>query len=633
MCGIVGVLHRNRRPVSQRVLDRMTDRLAHRGPDDRGTFVDGELGLGHRRLSIIDLSKAGHGPMMSDDERYVITYNGEVYNFLELRAELEARGHVFRSNTDTEVVLNAYRQWGPQAVNRFNGMFAFGIWDRKERTLFLARDRYGIKPIYVTEGAFGVAFASEVKAFLDLPGFEPEVDPNGLKEYLSFQNFFSDRTLFKNVRLMPPASYATYRTDFGGDSEPVTYWDFDFRDRVEPVSHDEDVEVLDRLFSQAVNRQLVTDRTVGAYLSGGLDSGAITAVAAQNIPNIRSFTVGFGMHAVSGMELGFDEREQAELMSYTFQTEHYQMVLKSGDMERCMGELVWHLEEPRVGQSYPNYYAAKLAGKFDRVVLAGTGGDELFAGYPWRYYRAVNNTDFDTYVRKYFEYWQRMLSPEEFARVTGPVNGESKDYSALEQFRDVFKQKRQDSLRPEDYVNLSLHLEAKTFLHGLLVVEDKLSMAHSLESRVPFLDNDLVDYAQHVPIHSKLANLRQIIELDENEPGPKAEKYFTKTNDGKNILRQVLQRYVPDRIANGVKQGFSAPDATWFKGDSIDFVRDRLLAKNAPLYDYLDQHAVVGLVNEHLAGEKNRRLMVWAFLYLDMFMERFMSGGHRAGAD
>ena len=622
MCGIAGLIGVDGRPVSPAVLQRMTDAIAHRGPDGEGHWVDGNVGFGHRRLAIIDLSPAGHQPMLSADQRYVLIYNGEIYNFRELRAELETHGHQFRSRTDSEVVLNALVQWGTGALDRFNGMFAFALWDRKERTLLLARDRYGIKPLYYALNGEWLAFGSEQKAILASRQIEDKLDTAGLFEYLTFQNIFTDRTLVDGVRLLPPGHYATFDAGGGASSLKVEqYWDFDFHEPGDPASDEEYREELDRLFRQAVTRQMVTDVELGSYLSGGMDSGSITAIAATSYPCLKTFTCGFDLSSASGIELAYDERARAERMSYCFGTEQYEMVLKAGDMERAMGRLAYHLEEPRVGQSYPNFYAAQLASKFVKVVMSGAGGDELFGGYPWRYYRAVNVAGFDDYVDRYYAFWQRMLTDEERSAVFAPIAGEVADVDTREIFRSVFRHHDDRLNAPETYINHSLYFEAKTFLHGLLVVEDKLSMAHSLESRVPFLDNDLVDFAMRCPVHLKLNNLADVMRIDENEPGDKSAKFFGKTKDGKQILRDVMRSFIPPEIADAEKQGFSAPDASWFKGESIDFVRERLLDRDSALYDVLDRGAVHRLVGQHLDGEKNRRLLIWSLLNLSQLME------------
>ncbi len=627
MCGVAGYVQLDGAPVSRALLQRMTDAIAHRGPDGEGHWIEGPVGLGHRRLAIIDRSPAGQQPMISADHRYVISYNGEIYNFQEIRAELEALGYWFRSRTDTEVALHALAHWGPDALVRFNGMFALAFWDRKDRCLLLARDRYGIKPLYVSQQGSRFAFASEQKAILTHPEFRRELDSPALLEYFTFQNIFTDRTLLKDVQLLPAGHYASLTLDVPNPQlVRKCYWDYRFHDPDQPASKQDYLEELDRLFRQAVNRQLVSDVEIGAYLSGGMDSGAITAVAARSFSNLKSFTCGFDLSSASGIELAFDERGKAEAMSACFKTEHYEMVLKAGDMERCLPKLAWHLEEPRVGQSYPNYYAAQLASKFVKVVLSGGGGDELFGGYPWRYYRAVHNQDFEHYIDQYYVFWQRLIPNSVLPKVFAPIWNDVRHVWTRDIFRDVFLTHDNELRRPEDYINHSLYFEAKTFLHGLFVVEDKLSMAHGLEARVPFMDNDLVDFAMACPVGLKLNNLQHVVRLNENEAGNKPQKYFQKTNDGKQILRDVMGTYIPASIVQAEKQGFSSPDASWFKGESIDFVKSRLLDRDSSIYEFLDHAEIAKLIGDHLEGRENRRLLIWSLLSFEQWTRSVLPG-------
>lgn len=655
MCGIVGALSLNRPTINVNYIKSMADKIAHRGPDDAGYLCfhtgarhnkkisfyqnltdekfkniedmlptiesnsaqrelhshDYDLYMGHRRLSILDVSYAGHQPMSDLSKNIWIAYNGEIYNFKELRIELEELGHRFKSQTDTEAIIYAYIEWGIECIKRFNGMFAFSLYDNFNKKFYLCRDRYGIKPVYyhITQDKTFI-YASEIKSILEYKDYKSEVDKEALLEYFTFQNIFTNKTLHKNIQILEAGHY--FEIDLlSKEIEKKQYWDFDFSQPETIKDEREYIEELDRLFTQAVHRQLISDVPVGSYLSGGMDSGSITAIASNHFQKsndfLKTFTVGFDLSSASGMELSFDERAKSEYMSYMFKTEHYEMVLKSGDMERCMNNFAYHLEEPRVGQSYPNYYASKLASKFVKVVLSGAGGDELFAGYPWRYYKAVNNDSFDNYIDKYYGFWKRLIPNKDIQNVFSPILKDTKVWTK-DIFANVFKTPV-NVQTPEEYINHSLYFEAKTFLHGLLVVDDKLSMAHSLETRVPFLDNDLVDFAQKIPVKFKLANLNKVIKMDENEIGK-----MQKTNDGKVILRKAMSKYIPEDIHKAVKQGFSSPDNSWFKGESIDFVKAKLLNSDANIYKYMDKDATQKLINEHLEGKQNRRLFVWSLL-------------------
>ena len=611
MCGIAGIINFNRQPVAHNQIKAMTDTLIHRGPDGEGQYIDEFFGLGHRRLAIIDLSPAGHQPMQTSDGQFTISYNGEVYNFKEIRIELEALGYHFHSNADTEVVLNAYAEWGGGCVEKFNGMFAFAIWDKKEKQLFLARDRYGIKPLYyhLTDQHF--IFASEIKAIISSGLYASILDKEGLVEYLTFQNFFTDKTLFQGVQMLMPGHYAFVSAS--GKLEKKQYWDFNFCGSLK-ITETEAVEETDRLFKQAVQRQLISDVPINAYLSGGIDSGAITMIASQLIPHMKTFTIGFDLSSASGLELSFDERAKAEHISYLAKTEHYEMVLKAGDMERCMDKYVWHLEEPRVGQSYPNYYAAKLASKFGKVVLSGAGGDEFFGGYPWRYFYTDSSTDFDDFIGRYYLKWQRLIPNGLLKELIEPIYDDVKHIRTRDIFASVFKDIKKEKLTPDECVNYSLYLEAKTFLHGLLVVEDKLSMAHNLETRVPFLDNDLVDFAMKIPASMKITDHTGTANENDLLSKMKAHK------NGKRVLRKTLSKYLDKQVIDNTKQGFSSPDASWFRGESIEYVKKEL--SNIPAIFASD--TVKNIFEEHTSGLKNNRLAIWSLLYLKKILNIFL---------
>ncbi len=624
MCGIAGFINLDGAPASKEILQLMTDAIAHRGPDGEGHWCGQMVGLGHRRLAIIDRSSFGSQPMVSQNGRYILTYNGEIYNYKEIRQKLRSQGYSFNGESDTEVVLTALQHWGTSAIPMFNGMFALAFYDEKEKKLLLARDRYGIKPLYYSIQKKSFRFASEQKSIFADSHFSRNLNKEALLEYFTFQNIFSDQTLLKDISILPPGHFAqlTLKRGSSPNFDITQYWDFNFNDPKEKIDEAESVEEFNRLFTEAVNRQLVGDVEVGAYLSGGIDSGSITSVAAEELSYIKTFTCGFDMSSASGIELTFDERVRAEALSAFFKTEHYQTVLKAGDMERCLPSLAWHLEEPRVGQSYPNYYAAKLASRFVKVVLSGTGGDELFGGYPWRYYQSAASGNSENYIAEYYKTWQRLLPNVDIQKAFLPIWPDVKDVWTQEVFRNVFSSFDTNETSPEYFINQSLYFEAKTFLHGLLIVEDKLSMAHGLENRVPFLDNDLVDFAMSCPISQKLNDIHNLQDLDENLAGNKRERFFKKTNDGKQLLRKAMAKKIPKEILSLPKQGFSSPDASWFRGESIEFVKKKLFYDDAVIFEFLDRSTIHRLVEEHLNGVKNRRLLIWSLLNVNEWVEQ-----------
>ncbi len=622
MCGIVGICNLNGEPVAERLVRELTAAIAHRGPDGEGAHVDGGVGLGNRRLAIIDLSPAGAQPLASEDGDVVVTHNGEIYNFRELRAELENCGHRFRSHTDTEVIVHAYEEWGDAFLERLRGMFAFALHDRPRRRLLLARDRLGIKPVYWHFRDGTLVFASEVKALLRHPRVRAGLCYEALAEYFTFQNTFTDLTLFDGIRILPPASTLTLELEEGAAPQIRTYWDLRFDTGTDSGSAD---EVRDR-FVEAVTRQLVSDVPVGAYLSGGMDSGSIVAVATRGLPRLSTFTGGFDLSSASGLELGFDERAQAEVLANALKTEHYEVVMHAGDMEWVLPELVWHLEDLRVGQSYPNYYAARLASRFVKVVLSGGGGDELFGGYPWRYYRGGEDGGDDAFFRGYYAYWQRLIPDEDRAELFAPDTlGRLAGHSTFDVFRSVFEGWDRGFATIEDRIDASLYFELKTFLHGLLVVEDKLSMAHSLETRVPFLDEDLVALALRLPTRAKLGQLEAFERVDENVIGKRL-LYEQRRADGKAILREAMVPLLPAAVTARRKVGFSAPDASWFRGESIDYVSRLLGDRNAALYAFLRPKYVERALDEHCSGRVNHRLLIWSLLSFEWWCKIFLEG-------
>lgn len=620
MCGICGFVNLNDERASIEILKRMTDAIAHRGPDGEGQVVNGPVALGHRRLSIQDLTDNASQPMTSSNGRYTITYNGEIYNFPQMREELGSLGYHFKSTGDTEVLLCAYAQWGEKCLNRINGMYAFAVYDAKDKQLFCARDRYGIKPFYyaLVNGVF--LFASEQKAIYEHPSFKHEMDYDGLVEYFTFQNILSNRTLEKQIKTLPPGCQFTVKlSEPNQDINVERYWDFRFHGVDQHTSEDEYAEELDSLLVKAVQRQLISDAEVGCFLSGGMDSGTITCIASRSIPHIKTFTCGYDMSTASGNEIDFDERKRTEIMAHTFQTEHYEMVLQASDIERSLAKVCWHNEEPRVGQTYTNYYISGLASKFVKVAFSGTGGDELFGGYPWRYYRGMNASNFDEFARGYYTFWQRLIPTDLLKEALAPISG-LYTTDPYEVFRAVFNGHDNPLKTPEDYINHSLYFEAKTFLPGMLMVEDKLTMAHGLESRVPLLDNTLVDFAMKLPVQYKLKDLPEMLQYTKNNADIMKQGYFTRTNQGKYLLRKTMEKYIPKTIDRAHKQGFSAPDETWFRDECASYVRSVIYNNNARMWDILDRKTIQKLTDEHMKDGVNRRLLIWSLLNFEQLL-------------
>ncbi len=626
MCGIVGVLNLNREAVYRNELKVMAAQIQHRGPDGKGYYVKNNIGLAHRRLAILDVTEKGAQPMGSKNGDWVIVFNGCIYNFSELKHELKTKGHIFLSETDTEVICEGLAEYGVSFFERLNGMFAIAAWNTKEKKLYLSRDRFGIKPLYYWFNGKTVCFSSEIKAIIKHPDYKIDVDLSALNEYFTFQNIFSYNTLFKGVTMLPPAN--TVEID-----ENTTYvkhnswWDYDFTNTDELMSFEFAKKETKRLFKQAVTRQMIADVPVGAYLSGGMDSGSITAVASEHVDRLSTFTCGFDMNSVTGREVNFDERRDAELMANHFKTEQFEQVMNAGDIRWSLPKLVYHLEDLRVGMSYPNYYISRLASKFVKVCLQGTGGDELFGGYPWRYYKVFDSLDKEEFFDQYYDFWQRLVPDSKKKEL---FTKEVYDNIDIKEPRKVFERvfTFNEKLKydtPEQHINNSLYFEIKTFLPGLFLVGDKLAMAHGLEERFPFMDNDLVDFAMKVPVKHKLGNLeKEIQQIDENTE--KKKKVYREYDDGKNVLRKAMMDFIPDEIINRKKQGFSAPDESWYRGENAKYVKELLMGEDAISTKYINKDYIHRIVKEHIEQNINHRLLIWSFMNFEWWCRIFLNG-------
>lgn len=631
MCGICGVVGQADEPVIKNMLAAM----AHRGPDDEGIYVAdaaaGErLALGHLRLSIIDLSVGGHEPMADAQGEIWLTYNGEIYNFKELRKELEKRGHRFRSDSDAEVIIYAYREWGLNSLALLNGMFAFAIWDARTKTLLLARDRLGIKPLYYAATPAGFAFASEIKALLTIPNFRREVDAEALDQFLTFLWTPDPKTIFRNVKKLPPGHFLLYRD---GQTEVREYWDLQFNED-DTLTEAEWVERVREQVERSVRAQMVADVPLGAFLSGGVDSSSIVALmSGMTEQKLTTYTFGF-----TGEDLRYDILEDdvkyAREVGAKFATDYHESFFEPRVME-LLPKLVYHLDEPVADPAaITSYLICKAARENLTVLLSGMGGDEVFAGYPR--YLAVRLAEAYNFIPSFLS---RPLVAAMPASVPGRFNSVFRNTKKLarsaalplrerylgfgtyftsaekrelysDRLRDATKgfdaykahQSYFDKVADEDFVNQMLYVDLKTFLPCLnLTYTDKTSMAHSLEVRVPFLDHELVELAARIPARLKLKGLTR-----------------------KYVLKKAAERWLPRNIVYRKKAGFSAPLRAWLRRDLRDMVEDLLSEENINRRGYFDYRSVRRLIDDNLAGREDNSLKVFQLLWLELWHREFI---------
>ena len=625
MCGLAGIFNLDSAPVGSRHIEQMAGMISHRGPDGDGFYIEDNVALGHKRLAILDTSDNGKQPMISKNGEWVVVFNGCIYNYKDIKAQLIQKGHTFSSNTDTEVISEGLAAFGISVFERFDGMFAIAAWHKPTRTLYLSRDRHGVKPLYYWLNGKTLLFSSEIKAFMAHPDFKVKLNHNALTEYFTFQNLFSFQTLFEGVTMLPPANTVKIDSSCVDYIKHNSWWNYDFSSPDESMSFDDAKMETERLLQKAVAKQMISDVPVGAYLSGGMDSGSLTAIASKHVNRLMTFTAGFDMSSVTGIEANYDERRDAELMSSYFKTEHYEQVINAGDLSWSLPRVVWHLEDLRVGMSYPNYYISRLASKFVKVCLQGTGGDELYGGYPWRYYRVFKSVNQQEYFNNYYGFWQRLVSDEDKRSLfNADLYSKIDVHKPRKVFENVFtfnKGLKYDS--PEQHINNSLYFEIKTFLPGLLLVGDKLSMANGLEERFPFLDNDLVNFAQKIPVRHKLGNLHLMKKVDENTNSKRLK--YQEFDDGKNVLRKAMADFIPESIINRKKQGFSAPDESWYRGENAEYVKDLLLHKNTVSTEFINQKFIRKIVSEHIDQRINHRLLIWSLLNFEWWCRIFLN--------
>jgi asparagine synthase (glutamine-hydrolysing) len=612
MCGFTGVSLRDGNASAERVA-AMREILMHRGPDDGDSFIEGPIGLGHRRLSIIDLG-GGHQPMFTEDGRYVIVYNGEIYNYQELRADLEKKGARFRTHSDTEVVLALHGLEGDAGVARLNGIFAYALWDRRAKRLLLARDRAGIKPLYYAVTPQGVAFGSEVKALFE-SGFVPRrLNEKRLAEYLVFRQVAGNEILFDSVEVLAPGH--TLEIIDGKPSAQKRYWTV--RDSIKPFagSFEDAVDALDTALNAAVKRQLMADVPLGTFCSGGIDSSLTSAIAARHSSrSINTFSVGFD-------EADYDESTYAREAARACNSTHHELRIDEREFATLIPKLIWHHDLPlNFANSVHIYAVSKLARQHVTVVLTGEGADELFGGYP-RYYIprlleritavpafmrapavAVLARMPDPRLRKLAHFARQSMrdtmllnttgiSPARVLELLGP-----KAAMPLE-FREECL--RDASGRGLDCVTTLAELDFQTYLVSILNRQDKMSMATSIEARVPFLDNEIIDFARSLPLEYKQTFRRR-----------------------KRVLKEVALRYLPASIVHRRKSGFGVPLAPWFRGQGpMGKLLDEA-ATSPELRELLDTKVLTRLLAEHRTNVTDHSELLWSVVNLGLWRQQY----------
>jgi asparagine synthase (glutamine-hydrolysing) len=648
MCGISGVVNCGDRET----LARMTHVQAHRGPDDSGLwdrkFPDGSyIGLGSRRLAILDLSPLGHMPMCNEDRTVWITYNGEIYNFAELRAELESKGHRFASHTDTEVIVHLYEQEGPDCVKRLNGMFAFAICDLRSGTptLVVARDHFGVKPFYYFHDGRRFAFASEIKALLQIPEIEAELDPESLHQYLTFLWVPDPKTMFRRILKLPAGYYATLRK---GELKLTQYWDLTFPAADQTYARSE-VDLADEVrerFRGSVEAQMVSDVPIGAFLSAGLDSSGIVAMMtrATNQP-VRTYTITFRRKYRVG-ETTLDDPEVATRLARHLGCENQRIVVEP-DVTDLLPRLVWHMDEPTADPAIITaYLVCREARKQATVLLSGVGGDELFAGYRKHvaHYWAQSYGRVPSVVRHVAEAGLAALPSLRGTLLKGRLRlakkmARSASLNAVDRFitnctyldaghksglytsamaaaasaADPANRHREgfDRVRDADFLHQMLYLDSKIFMPSLnLTYNDKMSMASSVEVRVPFLDRELAEFvAWNIPPRMKLKGLLR-----------PTTKY---------IFRQAMRDILPREVLQQPKAGFAAPVDYWLAHDLKEMVDDLLSPTQLGKRGLFQPAAVQRFIDEHRSGRQDWSMQLWQFLTLELWMQTFLDGGAR----
>lgn len=631
MCGICGILYSDQeRQVDRSVLESMNGQITHRGPDESGFYVAGNVGIAMRRLSIIDL-QSGQQPVTNEDGSVWLVYNGEIYNHAELRRQLEERGHQYRSHSDTETIVHLYEEYGQECVKYLRGMFAFALWDSRRRTLFVARDRLGIKPLYFLNQDGQFLFASEIKALLVHPGMRAEFNRHALPEFLAFGYLAGSRTMFEGIQKLLPGH--TLEVDENGKTQIAAYWDVPQWTKEKTHSEKYYVQGYRELLEEAVASHLMSDVPLGMFLSGGLDSSTIAALMSKiRKEPIETFAVGYGEEAYS-------ELRYARIVADHIGSVHHEVRVSRDEFFEALPKLVWHEDEPIVWPSSVSlYFVSRLARERVKVVLTGEGSDETLAGYA-RYAWTIWNSRFDRIYRGLMPSVARRGIREQLgasSRLGANLrrrlqhtflgrNGESWTSFYFDNFYSAFPENDQQDLLVDpgqynldsaygdvlrywqdsngDMLDRLLYTDIKTYLVELCMKQDQMSMAASIESRVPFLDHVLVEFASSIPARFKIRGMT-----------------------GKHILKEGVRDLLPESIIHRRKVGFSTPLASWLRGPQLELIENMLLSDRSVSRGLFKPESLRRLFRQHRANQYDHTDRIWRLLNFETWQRVFLDG-------
>ena len=625
MCGIAGFTSFKHSPGNEQTLKEMGNAIAHRGPDSNGEYIDDLVGLCHRRLSIIDLSSSGKQPMFSNDNRYVIVFNGEIYNFQELREDLQSEGVTFNTKTDTEVILALYQREGTKLLSKINGMFAFALWDTQDKTLFIARDRIGKKPLYYYNDDNHFVFGSEIKALLKSPVVKKEIRTDAIYDFFTYQYIPDPKTIFQNMFKLEPGHFLFIDKD---GIKKQQYWDISFS----KISSKSELELTNELFNKieaCVHRRMISDVPLGAFLSGGIDSsGVVGMMANKDSKPVTTCSIGFDSKQ-------FDEVEYAKIVADKFKTDHHEFTV-SNNVESSLEHIASFFDEPFADPSLvPTFFVSELARQKVTVALAGDGGDEVFAGYEKYAVDHMENRlreNFPSSVRRHiFPALSKLCSKINiplFRRAGNLLNSLSHDpaygFFISNSFFDdnlwksVINSKTKQALgnyhpsqitiqhyeNADTEVHLSkiMYADMKTYLPGdILVKVDRMSMANSLEVRAPLLDFEMIEFASQIPASLKFRN-----------------------GEKKYILKECFKRILPDDILYRKKMGFSVPLANWLRNEIKILAEKRLFGAKTGLPNYFNMDEIRTIWNKHQAEKNDYSTQLWSFLIFQLWLDEYM---------